>query len=297
MTTRRELLRTLALTAASTALPRALRADGLSASRHADSRAPWSGETGGSALAGVGVQLYTLRAEMRRNPEATLARIATLGFDEIEWWGEFGRTPAQLRALLDQHALRSPAAHIDPRDLQPDRLSALLDRAQVMGHTTLIVAWTPPNQRSADDFKRLGALLSEAGHTSARVGIRTGYHNHDFEFAPHGGATLLDYFLAESDPAVVDLELDCYWTFKAGHDPIFGLRRYANRITHLHIKDSSGPPDHRQMDVGSGVMDWKAIIDTGIAGRVRHVYVEHDEPADAWATVSAGLGHLRALGY
>jgi sugar phosphate isomerase/epimerase len=282
MTTRRELVRALSLAAAAAALPRALRA-----SSHSDRRAG----------VGVGVQLYTLRAEMRRNPEATLARIATLGFDEIEWWGEFDRTPAQLRALLDQHNLRAPAAHIDPRDLQPDRLPALLDRAQVMGHTTLIVAWTPPDQRTPDDFKRLGALLSEAGHTAARVGIRTGYHNHDFEFAPHGSATLLDYFLAESDPTVVDLELDCFWAFKAGHDPIFGLRRYADRITHLHIKDSSGPPEHTQMDVGRGVMDWKAIIDAGIAGRVRHVYVEHDAPADAWATVSAGVGHLRALGY
>lgn len=249
------------------------------------------------ALAGLGVQLYTLRNEMRRDPDASIARIATLGFDEIEWWGDFERSPKQLRALLDRHDLRSPAAHIDPRDLQPARLNALLDRAQVMGHTALLVAWTPPNQRSVDDFKRLAELLSEAGQTASRVGIRTGYHNHDFEFATVGDRTLLDHFLAEADARVVDLELDCFWAFKAGHEPLAVLKRHADRITHLHIKDSSGPPEHRQRDVGHGVMDWRAIIDAGVAGRVRHAFVEHDEPADAWATVSAGLGHLRSLGY
>lgn len=296
-TTRRDLLRTLGAASLSAAvvgvLPRALRG----ATRGLPFDAPFGSASESRALAGLGVQLYTLRAEMRRAPDATIARIATLGFDEIEWWGDWDRSPAQLRALLDRHGLRAPAAHIDPRDLQPSRLSALLDKAQLMGHRTLIVAWTPPNQRSADDFKRLGALLSEAGRTAARVGIRTGYHNHDFEFAADGDRTLLDTFLAESDPAVVDLELDCFWAYKVGQDPVALLRQHSARITHLHVKDSSGPPRHRQVDVGAGTLDWKEILDTGIAGRVRHAYVEHDEPADAWATVSAGLGHLRSLGY
>lgn len=272
----------LAGAAVGAALPRALFAAGASGRRTLD---------------GIGIQLYTLRAEMRRDPEATIARIATLGFRDVEWWGDWGRTPAQLRGLLDRHGLRSPAAHIDPRDLAPDRLPALLERAEAMGHRTLIVAWTPPNQRGADDVKRLGALLSAAGRSAARAGIRTGYHNHDFEFTRLGDRTLLDLLLDASDPAVVDLELDCYWAFKAGHDPLAMLRRHPDRIALLHLKDSAGPPTHRMVDVGAGVIDWRAVLDEATARRVRHVFVEHDEPADAWASASAGLGHLRALGY
>lgn len=281
MTSRRDVLRTLGVAALGATLPRSLHAF------HGPER----------ALSGIGVQLYTLRSAMRADPEGTLARIASIGFKEIEWWGDFGRTPAQLRALLNQHGLSSPAAHIEPRELQADRLPALLERAQVMGHKHLIVAWTPPAQRNPDEFKRFAALLSEAGRSAASVGIRTGYHNHDFEFVPAGNSTLLDLLITESDPAVVDFELDCFWAFKAGHDPLALLRQHASRITHLHIKDSAGPPAHRQMDVGDGVMDWKAIIDLGTASRVRNVFVEHDEPADAWATVSAGLAHLKRLGY
>lgn len=288
MTTRRELLTAFGAALGAAGAAAALRPRPLLAARPPRPR---------DALSGIGVQLYTLRAEMRRDAEATIARIATLGFSEIEWWGAWDRTPVQLRTLLDRHNLRAPAAHVDPRDLTRERLPALLDAAQVMGHESLIVAWTPPTQRGADDWKRLAELLSEAGRTASRVGIRTGYHNHDFEFADLGGRTALDILLDETDPALVSLEVDCFWAFKAGVDPRALIERHAARVTHLHLKDSSGAPAHRQLDVGAGVIDWKALLESAVARRVKHVYVEHDEPADAWSSASAGLGYLRSLGY
>ena len=289
MKNRREMLRLLGATGLALTLPRALRAEG-----------PMLGELAGrtrDALQGVGVQLYTLRNEMRRDPEGTLARIAEIGFSEIEWWGEFGRTPQQLRALLDRHRLRAPAWHLAPEQLEAARLDETLRTAEAMGHRHLIVAWLPAQQRNADGFKRIGELLSNAGRRLATAGIRTGYHNHDFEFARIGNETVWDVLLANTDASVVDLELDCFWAFKAGHDPIAMLQRYRDRITHLHIKDSAGAPEHRQVDVGAGVIDWKRLLEVATAGRVKHVFVEHDEPADAWATVRAGREHLRTLGY
>jgi sugar phosphate isomerase/epimerase len=280
MTTRRDLLRALGAAAVGSALPAAVRA-----------------QPSRRALEGMGVQLYTLRADMRRDPEGTLARIAGIGFDEIEWWGEFGRTPQQLRALLDQHGLRAPAWHVPVEALGPERLPRTIETAQVMGHRHLIVAWTAPDQRSAEGFQRLGNLLSEAGRLAAPAGIRTGYHNHDFEFAPVSDGTLFDLLVAGTDATYVDIELDCYWAFKAGHDPIALLRTLGDRITHLHLKDSAGPPGHRQMDVGAGVIDWRTLLREAVARRVRHAFVEHDEPADAWATASAGLRYLRSIGY
>lgn len=288
MTTRRTLLGLAGAAALGALLPRrapAMRLDALLRG------------LGHDPLNGVGVQLYTLRAAMRENPEATLARIAELGYTEIEWWGQFQRTPAQLRTLLDGHGLSSPAVHVDMNALQPDRLNATLDAAQAMGQRWLIVAWTPPAERTADGVRRLGALLSVAGATAARVGIRTGYHNHDFEFAPHENGTMLDLLLASTNAQVVDLELDCYWALKAGQDPIAYLERYSDRITHLHLKDSKGAPEHVQADVGDGVIDWRRLLQVGTAARVRHVFVEHDSPADAWATVAAGRQYLRSIGY
>ena len=287
MTNRREMLRTLGVAAAALALPRALRAaDGVTPIR-------------ADALQGVGVQLYTLRNEMRADPEGTLARIAQLGFSEIEWWGEFGRTPAQLRALLDRHRLSAPAWHVPVEALQADQLDATLATAQAMGHKHLIVAWTAPALRTPAGFGRLASWLTAAGQKASALGIRTGYHNHDFEFAPIGPNQTLPWriLLAGTDPAYVDIELDCYWAFKAGHDPIALLQQYRDRITHLHIKDSAGAPDHQQVDVGAGVIDWRRMLEVATAGRVKHVFVEHDSPSDAWATVGAGRAHLRTLGY
>jgi sugar phosphate isomerase/epimerase len=281
MTTRRDLLRTIGFAAAQAALlPRALHA-------FAPQR----------TLDGIGVQLYLLRAEMRQNPEATIARIATLGFSDVEWWGTWERTPAQLRGLLDAHGLTSTAAHIDPAELAPEKLPALLERAETMGQNTLIVAWTPPAERTRDGWMRLAQRLNEAGRAGARVGIKTGYHNHDFEFTSEGGRTPWEILVGETDPAFVTLELDCFWAFKAGQDPIAMIERHAGRITHLHLKDSSGAPAHEQKDVGAGVIDWRRLLERAVERGVKHAYVEHDSPTDAWGSASAGRAYLRSIGY
>lgn len=249
-------------------------------------------------LQGVGVQLYMLRAEMRADPAATLKRIAELGYQEIEWWGEWSVSPTDLRAMLDSHGLRSPAAHVDPAALAPDRLSALLDYAGTMGHRSLLVAWTPPEQRkSADDWKRVAATLNEAGAAAASSGVRTGYHNHDFEFTKFGDRTGFEILVTETDPRYVDIELDCFWAFKAGQDPLTLLRAHADRIQYLHLKDSSGAPEHAQRDIGSGVIAWKPLLEFALSQRVTSVFVERDDPEDPWESAQAGRAYMRTLGY
>jgi sugar phosphate isomerase/epimerase len=248
-------------------------------------------------LSGVGVQLYMLRDAMRADPDRTVARIAELGYREIEWWGNWGRTPAQVRALLDANGLTAPSSHIDHRALTPERLPALLDAASTIGHRTLVVASTPSNQRAADDWKRMGQLLSDAGNAAKSRGIRTGYHNHEYEFATHDGRTALDILMAESDPAVVDLEVDCFWAYKAGVEPTGLIRQYRERVTMLHLKDGDGSPEKRETELGAGVIEWRALLTVALSQRVAHVFVERDEPPDAWASARAGRDYLRTLGY
>ncbi len=249
-------------------------------------------------LAGIGVQLYMLRAAMRTDPEGTVARIAELGYREVEWWGNWGRTPAQVRAMLDANGLTAPSAHVGIEALQDERLVATLDAAATIGHRTLVVASTAANQRgSADAWKRIGGILSDAGRAAAGRGIRTGYHNHDYEFVQHDGQTALDILVGASDPAVVDLEVDCYWAHKAGVDPIGLIRRHRERVTMLHLKDGTAAPDVRETELGAGVIPWRALLEVALSQRVTHVFVERDEPPDAWTSARAGREYLRTIGY
>jgi sugar phosphate isomerase/epimerase len=167
-----------------------------------------------------------------------------------------------------------------------------------MGHRSVLVAWTPPDQRkSADDWKRVAETLNTAGVRSATAGVRTGYHNHDFEFQRFGDRSGFEILVEETDARYVDIELDCYWAYKAGFMPLALLNAHGDRIKYLHLKDSAGPPDHAQRDIGSGVIQWKPILDTGLANRVTNVFVEIDDPKDPWAAAQAGRAHMKSLGY
>lgn len=251
-----------------------------------------------AAVPGVGMQIYLARNLMRADPEGTLARIAEIGFAEVEWWGQWDRTPTQLRATLDANGLRSPSSHVGTGSLQPDQLPALLDVANAMGHVGIVVASLEPQERQTeDDWKRAAELLNRAGLAAQPRGIRVGYHNHAYEGTEYGERTAYDILLAETDPAYVDFQLDAYWALTGGFDPLAVLRQHRERITSLHLKDAAPAPDYAQVDLGAGIIDWPTLIREGAASRVTSIYLDLDDPVDVWATAASARSYLRSLGY
>jgi sugar phosphate isomerase/epimerase len=281
MTSRRDLLRALGASALMPSLARAA----LSVPRR-------------TAVPAVGIQLYLARSLMRADPEGTLARIAEIGFAEVEWWGRWDRTPQQLRATLDAHGLRSPSYHVGTGALQPDRLPALLDVASTMGHERLVIASLEPQERlTADDWKRAAELMNRAGLAAQPRGMRIGYHNHGYESTRFEDRTAYEILLGETDPAFVDFQLDAYWALTGGTEPIAFLRQHRDRITSLHLKDAAPPPTYGQVDLGTGIIDWPTLISEGAAARVTSLYLDLDDPADVWATAGSARRYLRGLGY
>lgn len=251
-----------------------------------------------SHLSGIGIQMYMMRDEMRADLDGSLARIARLGYEEVEWWGSWQRTPAQLRVLLDSVGLRAPTAHVGSEAFAPARLDATLDTAATMGtHTVIVAGMGAGHVDDADGWKRAAQLLSTAGAKAAPLGMRVGYHNHDKEFRKHGALSALEILMKESDAATVDFQLDCYWAFKGGADPLAFLRTHKDRIAQLHLKDAAAEPPHRQVDLGKGTIDWGTIIRTGLSQRVTNVTLDLDDPADAWASAGSARSYLRGLGY
>jgi sugar phosphate isomerase/epimerase len=246
----------------------------------------------------IGVQLYTVRAEMARDFEGTLSRVAGIGFKEVEFAGYFNRAPEQVRSLLTRLGLSSPAGHMPYEGLANDESwGPILDTANRIGHQYAIIAWTPQEVRQTmDDWKRVAARFNWAGQKAKEAGLSFAYHNHDFEFKPLDGQIPFDLLLAETDPTLVRIEMDLYWTTLGGRDPLDYFRRFPGRFPMVHVKDMKrGGEKPLMVDVGQGDIDFRTIFARREDAGIRHFFVEHDEPSDPMASITASYDYLSRL--
>jgi len=282
MQTRREFLGTLGLGA--------LGAAGLACAR-----------TNGAAEAPrspmpFGIQLYTLRSIMERDFDGTLARVAEIGYKEVEFAGYYNRTPEQVRDVLRRNGLTSPSSHL-PLPASDDAWKKTLDDARAIGHEWAVIPWLDPSMRTAATFAGLPDRMNHMAEMAKAAGLRLGYHNHDFEFAaaPTGGGTILDSLITRTDPSLVDFEMDVYWVTKAGSDPLALMAKYPNRFPLLHLKDASPKPEQKIVDVGTGTIDFTSILKTARAHGLKHAYVENDIPTDPLTTARVAFANLSRL--
>lgn len=243
-----------------------------------------------------GIQLYTLRSIMGRDFDGTLARVAEIGYKEVEFAGYYGRTPQQVREVLRRNGLTSPSSHL-PLPASDDAWKKTLDDAHSIGHEWAVIPWLDPSLRTADTFAKLPDRMNRMAEMARAAGLRLGYHNHDFEFAaaPTGGGTILDSLLTRTDPSLVDFEMDVYWVTKAGSDPLALMAKYPRRFPLLHLKDASPRPEQKIVDVGTGTIDFTAILRTARAQGLKHAYVENDQPADPLTTARVAFANLSKL--
>ena len=255
----------------------------------------------------VGLQLYTVRDEMAKDFEGTLAKVAAIGYKEVEFAGYFNKTPKDVRAVLDRHGLTSPATHADFKSLR-ENLAQVLETAGIIGHRYIVLPWLDDAAlKEPDIWKRVVDTLNAAAAAGSKSGVQVAYHNHHFEFAPVGGKLPYDILLETCDPAV-KMELDLCWITAAGKDPVEYFRRYPGRFPMVHVKDlkkiPAGPtpgalpisqilPD--VADVGSGTIGWKRIFAESKTAGIRHYFVEHDRPARTFESLEASYKYLQAL--
>ncbi|HMI46513.1 MAG TPA: sugar phosphate isomerase/epimerase [Gemmatimonadaceae bacterium] len=245
----------------------------------------------------VGLQLYTVRDLMKADLPGTLRKVARIGYKEVEFAGYFGRSPAQIRALLKQNGLTSPSSHIGLDILEKDPVKAFAD-AKAIGHQWATVPWLPEERRkTVDDWNRIIDLLNRLGPQAKAAGLRLAYHNHDFEIRPVNGVRPLDMMLDKTDPSLVDFEMDLYWVVFGGGDPIDFFNRHPKRFAMVHVKDSAGPPDNKMVDVGKGTIDFPKIFAQSDKAGIKHYFVEHDQPADPIATIRNSYQYLHAVRY
>jgi len=242
----------------------------------------------------IGIQLYTVRDKMKEDVEATLARIAQIGYKEVEFAGYFGHPPEHIRSFLDKNGLTAPSTHVAYEN--DDQWKTALATAKTIGHEYIVMPWIPPEKRKTlDDWKNFAQVFNHAAQMAHDSGIQFAYHNHDFEFPKLDGQIPYDVLLQSTDPKLVQLEIDLYWITKAGQDPLTYFARWPGRIPLVHVKDSMGAPDDKMVDVGQGKIDWKRIFAKRDQAGIKHFFVEHDNPPQGFEDVAVSFKYLNQL--
>lgn len=231
----------------------------------------------------LGVQLYTVRNLVKKNLAGVLEAIHKIGYEEVEtYWDIYNHPAKELKQMIGDHGLRAPSGHFDY-----EGLSGKIDYAQELGVQYIVCPLLPDSMRtSLDGFKKAAAQFNQWGEEIRRRGMRFAFHNHNYEFRRFGETTGFETLMANTDPKLVQLEMDCYWITQAGLDPVKFMDEHVDRITMLHLKDRKpGFPFSQKLDkaaghfteVGNGTLDWKAILAMADKNHIEHTFVEQDE--------------------
>jgi len=263
MQTRREFLDTTAAAAASLVLSR-------------------SALAAAAADGAIGVQLYTVRTEIIAEPARVLAAIRKIGYRTAETFAaQYTRPAAELRGMILDAGLTLPSAHFGYADFD-----SKFDYAKELGATDVVCGAEPTNLAvSADAFKRFAEQYNKWGDRAQKMGMRFGFHNHNFEFQTYDGRTGLEILLAETDPKLVWWQMDSYWVTQAGQDPLALMHRYHDRLQTLHFKDrrpgvtvstNTGKESQHFTEIGAGTLNFPAIWNYASSLGIKYFFVEQD---------------------
>lgn len=231
----------------------------------------------------LGVQLYTVRNIINQDPAKVLHQIQDIGYTEVEC--TFGNLD-QIWSALKQTSLRPVSVHLEGLE-SGDKLNSTLSDLKQRGFEYVVVPYLDTVKGGTEGLKRIADSLNAMGEKAVAQGMTFCYHNHAHDFTPMGGSTALELMLKETSPQYVQLELDVFWVSVAGHEPTKILKQYAGRVPLVHLKDKSktftktqfneNVPHSAFESVGSGSLDFPAILSVAAASGVRQYFVEQDQ--------------------
>ena len=236
----------------------------------------------------VGLQLYTLRDLMAKDPDGTLRKVAEIGYKEVEPYGYsdgkfFGKTPKEFSAKLKELGLSAPSGHYTTGNVMKgkgtltDDWKRAVDDAATVGQKYMVCAYLfPPERTKLDDYKQFADLFNKSAEVCKAAGIQFAYHNHDFEFKPMDGQIPYDILLNGTDKNLVKLELDLYWATFADQDPVALFKKHPGRFPLWHVKDMEKTAERAFAPVGTGSINFQRIFDAKKIAGMTHYFVEQD---------------------
>jgi sugar phosphate isomerase/epimerase len=254
----------------------------------------------------VGLQLYSLRAQLPKDLPGTLSRIEQWGVRDVETAGFYDLSARRFREELDKHDLHASGAHF-PWERFAEDVDGVLRDAKTLGCEYVTVPWIPhQGEFTAKDALRAVEKFNEWGHRCAESGFHFTYHPHGYEFRPHGGGSLFDLIAQGTKSEVVNFELDIFWAYDGGADPVQLMRKYPNRFPQMHLKDmkkSVKTPNYsghenveNDVTLGTGQLSLPAILKEAARVGVKHYYIE-DESKVSERQIPQSIQYLRSIGF
>lgn len=284
----------------------------------------------------IGVQLFSVPKMLTQDFDAALNMLSSIGFKEIEMYGPypfstelakkywssvtpqlgfdgsgyFGHNESEVIQIMKSHGFTIPSMHTDIDTLQKN-MGALADAANKIGAKYVVLPSLPDDHRKTlDDYKRSADEFNKIGAEALKNGIRFAYHNHGYGLVHKDGKMPLDIILDGTDPKLVFLELDLYWTTAGGANPIELLKKHSGRYKMMHVKDmkqkvhfSGDGGDASQWialfpfmtSAGDGILDLSNIIKTAKENGMEHFFVEQDMVAEPNIALKKSFNYLRSL--
>jgi sugar phosphate isomerase/epimerase len=228
----------------------------------------------------VGVQLYSIREDMSKDPYGTLKQLAEMGYKNVEHANYinrkfYGFTPAEFKKVLDDLGMKMPSGHTvmgaqhwdDNKKDFTDLWKRTVEDAAIMGQQFVISPWLDNRYRkNRDELLRFMEVFNKSGELCKKHGMKFGYHNHDFEFSEKlDGEILYDIMLKNTDGVFVIQQLDIGNLYNGGAKAMDWVKKYPGRFTSLHVKDEivakEGTEKYESTILGAGIVNVKEVID------------------------------------
>ncbi len=241
---------------------------------------PWALTSRASTAIPVGLEMYSVREELARDPQGTVRAVAQMGYECLEFYAPYFKwTEAetkQMRKLMDDLGIRCYSTHNDEDYLTAKNLSRVQDMNSILGCRYVVQAWSEP-KTSVDAWKAVADNLNVAAEKLEHAGLHAGYHNHDAEFRPLNGIRPIEILAKNTKPSVA-LQLDVGTCLEASSDPLAWVKANPGRIRSMHLKDWS-PEEGKGYSVllGEGSADWKGIFQAAENGGGLEYYLVEQE--------------------
>lgn len=225
----------------------------------------------------LAVQLYSVRDLSAADFPGTMAQLAKIGYSAVELAG-FGnlKTAQEVRKACVDAGLKICGTHASLDQLEKE-FNRVVEEAILFDRCAVVCPFLSEDRRKdANGWRKTAELFNTIGAELGRHSLDFAYHNHSFEFQKFDGKAGLDILYESTDPAHVKAELDVYWVQHGGADPVAYLDKLATRTRLVHLKDMAGGAERRFAPVGSGILDFPAILAACEKYNVKSEIVEQD---------------------